>query len=192
MSYKVVNPKQGISRRTALIVVVIAVLAVSGGTYWWNHYRKPAADIITQAGNLPKSSPTNSTNTSTPKKQPTSNAGLVDGGAVDTSGHTSATTNQSQWITSKSGAITVEQPFANASLGSGDYLVGTAKVGAVSFRLSDTADGQIATGTLQVVNGKFSGKLNFEAHSPDGELDVFSINDQGVEFNVIQIAVKFR
>jgi hypothetical protein len=175
------------------IAIAVVVVLVIGGTYWRLRIYKPASEVITTAGNLTQSTaPSTSTNSPPPKKQPTSNVGLDDGGAADTSGQTTATTNQSQWITSKSGAITVEQPVANATLSSGDYLVGTAKVGAVSFRLSDTSDGQIATGTLQVVNGKFSGKLSFTAHSSDGELDVFSTNSQGVEFNIIQIAVKFK
>lgn len=175
------------------IAALVLILLVGGAVFWRLRIYKPASEAITTAGNLTQNTtPNTSTNSPPPKKQPTSNVGLNDGGAADTSGQTTATTNQSQWITSKSGAITVEQPVANATLSSSDYLVGAAKVSAVSFRLSDTSDGQIATGTLQVVNGKFSGKLSFTAHSSDGELDVFSTNSQGVEFNIIQIAVKFK
>ncbi len=182
----------------ALFLYVIAALlliAFAAGVYWQVHNSGLAASKkITRAGNIPQATGSNPTSTTPPPpKKPTNNTLNAPGGGADTNGQTAATTNSSQWITSKSGAITVEQPTANAVLRSGDYLVGTAKgVSTVDFRISDTSVGQIATGTLQVVNGKFSGKLGFSSHSSDGELDVFSTNSQGVELNEIQIAVKFQ
>jgi hypothetical protein len=187
---KTPTPKKGITRRTAVIVVIVLLVATGGGVYWWHH--KPAAQVVTKAGNFSgTSTPANSSNTPAPKKQPTDNAGRTVSGGTDTNGQTSANTNSSQWITSKSGDITVEQPIADATLQSGATLSGTAKISTVHFRLIDNAVGVISEGTLNVVNGKFSGSLNFTSHSSTGQLDVFSTDADGVEINEIQIAIKF-
>lgn len=185
------------NRAIALTVLFFAVAAAGYLTYRHYHHSSttgntPQSSAITKAGNIPQStSPSSTTTPQTQPKNPKNNTQNAPGGSVDTGGKTAATTNSSQWVTSKSGVITVEQPVANATLQNGDYLIGTAKVGTISFRLSDTSVGQIAAGNMQVVNGKFSGKLGFTAHSSAGELDVFSTNSKGVELNEIQIAVRF-
>jgi cytoskeletal protein RodZ len=190
--YSTNNKKNKRFAKKWIVLLVVAVLLIGGGVYWRLRIYKPASEVITTAGNLSQgATPNVSVNSPSQKKQPTSNTGRTIGGGIDTKGQTGTTTNPSQWITSKSGTITVEQPIANATVHSGSYLVGTAKVGTVSFRLSDDSVGEIAEGTLQVVNGKFSGKLGFTPHASAGELDVFSTNSRGVEFNEIQIAVRF-
>jgi hypothetical protein len=167
----------------------IVVLELTNTTYW---FHKPAAEIITIAGTPTKKPAVNvSGNTPAPTKQPTSNTGNTIGGATAVNGQTSTPTNASQWIVAKSGNITVEQPLANATLHSGSILSGTAKVSVVNFRLIDNSTGVIAEGTLNVVNGNFSGALNFTPHSSSGRLDVFSTDATGVELNEIQITVGF-
>jgi len=178
----------------AVIIVcatgVIAGLELSNTTHWF--HSDNAATTITKAG---AASPAPKSNTSanavSGQKQPAPGAPTNIGGANDTRGNASASTNSSQWITSKSGVITVKQPLADATLTSGDTLSGSAKVGQVQFRLIDNKVGVIATGPLQVVNGNFSGQLHFAPHSSTGRLDVFSLSKDGVEQNEIQIAVKF-
>jgi cytoskeletal protein RodZ len=185
------KPKKITNKWKTIITVVVVALVVGGGLLWWFRYRIPTTRIVTQAGNIPKSTPTSSASTPPPKKQPTDNAGRNISGGTDTNGQTSTNTNSSQWITSKSGNITVEQPIANATMQSGSVLSGTTKISTVHFRLIDNAVGVISEGTLSVVNGKFSGDLNFKPHSSAGQLDVFSTDANGVEINEIQIAVKF-
>jgi hypothetical protein len=190
MQYTASKISRHFKRWIAIAMVLVALLA--GGIYWRFRIYRPASEIITTAGNLSQdSTPNDSANSPPPKKQPTSNTGRTIGGGADTKGQASTSTNSNQWIVSKSGNITVRQPVANATLHSGDILSGTAKVGAVNFRLIDNSVGVISEGTLQVVNGKFSGKLGFTAHSSSGRLDVFSTSPDGAEFNEIQIAVKF-
>ena len=169
-------------------IVVAAALEATGTVHW---FRKPAAEIIVTAGH-PSPPPANNVSgqQSTPSKQPTSNTGSAIGGGTDTSGQiTSPSTNSSQWITSKSGDITVQQPIANATLHSGDTISGTAKVSTVNFRLIDNATGVISEGTFNVVNGSFSGTITFTPHSNSGRLDIFSTSSDGTELNEVQISV---
>ncbi len=176
-----------------IIAAVLLVLIVASGAYWWHFVRTPAIKEITKAGNFStNNTPANSVNNPAPKKTPTSsNAQHSIGGPTDSNGQATANTNSSQWITSSSGNITVEQPLANASIHSGTTLSGTAKVNAVNYRLIDASVGVISEGTLNVVNGKFSGNLNFTPHSSGGRLDVFSTAPNGAELNEIEIAVNF-
>jgi len=184
--------KKRIGKKWIAVLIVIVLLA-GGAVYWRLRVYKPASEVITVAGQpSPSAQPDTSANSPTLKKQPASNTGRSIGGGTDTKGRATASTSPSQWITAKSGDITVKQPPANAALQSGDVLSGTAKVGTVNFRLTDNSVGVISEGTLQVVSGKFSGKLGFTAHSSSGRLDVFSTNSQGVELNEIQIAVSFK
>jgi cytoskeletal protein RodZ len=186
-----VKPKKNTNKRKTIVTVVVVAFVVGGGLLWWFRYRTPATQIVTRAGNIPKSTPANSASTPPSKKQPTDNAGRTISGGTDTNGQTNADTNSSQWITSKSGNITVEQPIADATLQSGSALSGTAKVSTVHYRLIDNSVGVISEGTLNIASGKFSGNLNFTSHSSTGQLDVFSTDANGVEINEIQIAVKF-
>lgn len=189
MVYQTSKPK----KKYWLITTLVLLLLIAGGAaYWWHFVRMPATKVITKAGNFSgNSTPANSANNTTPKKTPASNTQRTISGSTDTNGQAAANTNSSQWITSASGNITVEQPIANAAIQSGNTLSGTAKVSSVNYRLVDNSVGVISEGTLSVVNGKFSGNLNFTPHSSGGRLDVFSTAPNGAELNEIEIAISF-
>lgn len=190
MAYQTSKPK----KKYWLITTGILLLLLAGGAvYWWHFVRTPATKQITKAGNFSSNNaPANSANNPAPKKSPTSsNTQRTISGSTDTNGQATANTNSSQWITSASGNITVEQPIANATIQSGTTLSGTAKVSTVNYRLVDDSVGVISEGTLNVVNGKFSGNLNFTPHSSGGRLDVYSTAPNGAELNEIEIAVNF-
>ena len=191
MPYQTSKSQKSFKKRS-VVAAVLLLLVILGGAYWWYYLRTPSTLVVTKSGNFTgNSQPTSSATNPAPQKQPTSNTGHSIGSATDTNGQATTSTNPSQWVTSTSGNITVEQPVANASVRSGDTLSGTAKVSTVSFRLVDNSVGVVAEGNLNVVNGKFSGKLDFTAHSSGGQLDVFSTGPNGVEVNEIQIAVNF-
>ncbi len=178
----------------ALIVIaaVLAVLEVTNTTHIF-HDETPVAQVVVKKGKPapePQKNVSNSNSTNAEKTPTTGNS--VPGGATDTNGSAGAQTSPGQWIVAASGAITVKQPLANAALQSGDTLSGSAKVSTVNFRLIDNQVGVISQGTLNVVNGNFSGNLNFTSHSSTGRLDVFSTDDQGVEINEVQISVSFK
>lgn len=110
--------------------------------------------------------------------------------------NTTAVPPKSQWTTSSSGTITLQQPYPNATIQSGSIISGTiqsSSIHTVNFILTDNAVGQIAQGSLSVVNGKFSGSLNFTSHSSSGTLQVYSPNPtNGAEENIINFDVKYN
>jgi cytoskeletal protein RodZ len=191
MQYRKKKQNKKTLKKPYLIILAILAVALIAGGIWRIWIYKPANEAIVTAGNpSPAAQPNSSAGTPTPKQNESSNTRNI-GGAADTGGTASSTTNSSQWITSKSGVITVHQPLANSTVKSGDVLSGTAKVGTVNFRLIDNTVGVIAEGTLTVVNGKFSGTLSFATHSSSGRLDVYSTDSNGIEQNEIQIAVNY-
>jgi hypothetical protein len=63
----------------------------------------------------------------------------------------------------------------------------------VQFILTDNSVGLIAQGTLTVVNGKFSGMLQFTPHSNSGKLELYYPNAaNGAEEDIIEIDVSFN
>ncbi len=189
MVYQTSRPKK---MRWIIGITVLLVLLVGGGAYWWHYLRTPATKQVVKVGTFSSNNkPANSEDVTTPKKSPTTNTTQNISGGTDTNGQSAATTNSSQWITSTSGNITVEQPIANTTIKSGVILSGVAEVDTVHFRLIDNSVGVISEGTLNVVNGKFSGNLNFTPHASGGQLDVFSTAPDGSELNEIEIAVNF-
>ncbi len=188
-------PHLNLKLLAVIVVIVVAtligVLELTDTTHFF-HTSDAATKVVVKAG---KSTPMPKNNASkgvvTPAKDPATTASTTEGGAKDTSGSTSASTDPSKWVVSQSGNITVKQPVANASLKNGGVLSGSSKLNTVNFRLIDSDVGVIAQGTLTVVNGNFSGILSFTPHASTGRLDVFSTDPQGVELNEVQISVRF-
>lgn len=116
------------------------------------------------------------------------------GGATDNNGQAPAdpgTTTGS--VTSPSGVITVKNAANNMLLSPGSTLYGTAQgVSHVQFRVIDNEVGVLAQGTLQVVDGAFSGKLSFTPKTDSGRLDVFTVDSLGSEANNTEIPVRFK
>ena len=82
--------------------------------------------------------------------------------------------------------------MANSTFKPGGIISGTAKVSKVWYRLVDNNAGVIAQGQpLNVVGGKFSGKLNFHAYGNSGHLDVYSFNASGAEVNEVRVTLHF-
>lgn len=169
----------------------VAGLELSNTTHWF--HKNPANGITTAGKTLPVAKPNSSGNINPGTKNNLSNSNSNNSGyATDTGGQTPSTTNNSQWITSQSGVITVKQPVADATLSNGATLAGkTTSTGPIHFILLDNSVGQIATGMLNVVNGNFSGQLTFQAHSTSGQLDVFTTAPNGREQNLIEIGINF-
>lgn len=114
------------------------------------------------------------------------------GGIVDNNGSLSTSTNTSNPIVSKSGQISVYSPTNNSIISNGTELSGASTLSVVSYRILDNVSGQIARGELNVVGGKFSGKISFATSSPDGRLDIFGTNPDGSEFSNIEIPIRFK
>jgi hypothetical protein len=162
-------------KRSKIVIAVIVAIVVIGGTVLWT----------TKYHNKPD---TNRPHT------PVANSSSNQGGAVDNKGVTppaNKATDTSKPTSSSSGIITLEQPVANAALKSGDIVSGTARVDTIQYRLVDDKAGVLAQGPLSVVDGKFSGTLQFKAFGTTGTLKVFSIDSQsGAEINRIELPIK--
>lgn len=125
-------------------------------------------------------------------KELTTPQGVTQQPAVDNQGQapSSVPSNESQWLTSASGVITVKLPTENTTFKSGDKLYGSGSVSSVQYRLIDDVIGVISQGTISVVNGNFSATVNFVAQGKTGRLDVFSTDAQGRELNEVQVPIK--
>lgn len=197
--------KRGVSRKRSklglliplgVIVAAVVVLGILELTHTIHLFSKskPASEVIVTSGN-PTPAPTkdSSENKATSKSASSSTSSTRNiSGATDTNGTATATTNSKQWVTSASGAITVKQPIGNATFQSGGTLSGSATVPQVDYTLIDNSTGVISEGTLNVVNGNFSGNIQFASQSSSGRLDVYSTSTPGgPEQNLIEITVYF-
>lgn len=127
-------------------------------------------------------------------KQLTTPQGVVQQPATDNQGQTPNSgipDDQSKWLTSASGVITVKLPSENSTFRSGDQLYGSASTSTVQYRLIDATTGVISQGTVSVVKGNFSATLSFTSQAKSGRLDVFSVDSQGRETNEVQVPLKF-
>lgn len=165
--------------KTTVVVVIIAA----------------AAGIVFKGDNqpAPTPAPTHKPAVSVPavKNNSGGSSSVAQGGATDNKGSGATSTSPSDWASSSSGKITLQQPTAGSTLRSGDTLSGTAKVDTVQYRLVDDSVGVLAQGSLSVVNGKFSGVLNFTPHSSSGKLDIFSYSNgpYSSEVNNIEVSL---
>jgi hypothetical protein len=175
------------------VYIVIAVLLVVGGFIfrsWYESAHSPKKVVVV---GTPINGPANArTAGSTVAKSPAQASGDRNiGSSTDTRGQSSSNTSASQWVSSASGAITVKQPLADTKFSDGSVLGGSAKVGQVQYRLKDNNVGVISRGTLNVTDGNFSGIIHFSSQGTGGQLDVFSTDSQGVEYDEVQINVRF-
>ncbi len=98
----------------------------------------------------------------------------------------------SAWKSSSNNVITLQSPIDGSTIKSGLSLIGLASVSQVQFLLIDNSVGQIAQGSLNVVNGKFDGTISFTPHSNSGILQLYYSNpNNGAEEDIININVNF-
>ena len=118
-----------------------------------------------------------------------------DGGSAeisDTNGNLDASTPTDKSIVSKTGEITVYTPQKDSLVQSGQVVSGKSSLSKVTYRIIDSSSGMIAMGELKVVNGNFSGKLNFSTSASEGRLDIFGTRDDLSEFSNIEIPMRFK
>ena len=172
------------------IVIILALLIAGFFAYRAIYNKKPITYTSPKNTFHPKpgqSKPTNHKIT----KQPSLNTSNTNNSSTSSSSNNINTT-PSLYVTSSSGQITVHTPYNNETISSGFPINGTAKVSTVDYILIDNQVGQIAQGSLKVVNGKFQGTLSFTPHATSGVLQVYSPNpSNGAEENVINIDVNY-
>ncbi len=120
--------------------------------------------------------------------QTTTNEGTMS----DNNGAVSSVPPESQWLTSESGVISVFSPLKDSLVQNGQQLSGKSTASTVSFRLADNVSGVIASGSINVVDGKFAGTFNFSTTASTGRIDLFTMTPDGVESNHVRIPIRFR
>ncbi len=179
------------STKGYLLGLLVIVLIGGGVILYVQHHNKKNPNLAASKNNhvTVKATPS----TPTQHQQSTDNS-TGQGGIVDQKGRVGGSLPPpSQWVSSTSGNIILQQPSANTIVRSGDTLSGTAKVSTVHFILKDSSVGLIAQGSLSVVNGKFSGTLEFTPHSKKGSLEVYYPNPQnGAEEDIIDVNVSYN
>jgi hypothetical protein len=188
--------KNNKNKKKLFIVAAVVLIAAAGvGTYIWHQDKKsPGVEDATAktTSNLATAQPNFSSGTT----RPSATSDGSQGGATDNNGviptNTTVTNNtgSGQPTSSTSGLVTLENPTNGQTINSGTEIYGEAQVGTVQFQLIDNQSGQIASGSLSVVNGKFSGTLQFKSYSSTGKLNVFSqASPTSPEVNLISIPV---
>jgi cytoskeletal protein RodZ len=95
-------------------------------------------------------------------------------------------------ITSKTGEITVYSPREGDSVTNELTLSGESSLKFVNYRLINNESGLVASGRLDVVNGKFSAKLKITPEAQQGRLDIFGSRNDLSEFSNISIGLYFK
>jgi hypothetical protein len=177
----------GLSYKLVSAIIILVILA--GLLYYFVFKNKPhvTTSLNPTISHLQASNPSSNSES----RSSSQSNGVSQGTASDTHGQSSVGTSASQWTQSQSGLITVKSPSYGSTIKSGDQLAGSAQENQVQFRLIDDQAGVIAQGFLSVVNGNFSGTLNFTSHGSTGRLDVFTTGPAGDEVNEAQVPVKF-
>ena len=111
---------------------------------------------------------------------------------TDNSGQNTAKTDSSTWTSSENGDITIHSPTSNQTINSGFVVSGESRLSNVQFRVIDDVSGVISEGSLSVVNGLFSGTINYSSTAIEGRLDVFATRDDGSEYGNIELPIRFK
>lgn len=179
--------------RVATAVLIVVIIAAAA----WVAYSKWFTD--------PKDVENTVTTSEQPSAQADYNAGGDDnkeapgntlheggGSAGIAEGAGSGAENTGEPIVSSTGEITVYAPAQNSVVKSGQVVSGASSLPTVSYRIIDNVSGVIASGQLNVVDGKFSGKLNFDTSATEGRLDIFATKADGTEYSNIAISLELR
>jgi hypothetical protein len=187
--------KNQVSKKRRYAPIGIAVLAVVfvAGILGYKHY--------TNANRLPDAVTTSKAKTAqsdysdgAPRETNTSGSNN-NGGVVDKKGQSdnSSLPSPDKWTSSSSGAVTLQRPTAGEVVKSGDTISGTATTSTVQYRLVDDKYGVIGQGSLNVVDGKFAGALQFTSSHTTGTINIFSLDPaSGAEINSAKIKVSYE
>ncbi len=183
------NKKQSKSRSRTPMLVLLALVLLAGGVF---AYFQLTGNDDSVANDEPESivaDPEFSDGTDREPATTPARDGTIreDDGSDDESSD-----NTAEPITSDSGNISVTSPQPNDQLSSGDRLTGNASVSQVQYRLIDNNMGVIASGSLSVTDGQFSGRFEFNSQGSEGRLDIFSYDEDGIERDQVEIDVRLN
>lgn len=187
-----VNPK---NRKVIIPIILVIVAGLSFIVYQSNDNTESVKTIHTQNTDTDTTSDIESAQSdfSGAEEREAGNTQLENQGTgqiSDTGGVPSSDTSNS--TTSKTGEITVYLPKKDSVVSVNQEISGKSTLPSVSYRIIDNISGVIAAGELKVVNGNFSGKLNFSTPSSQGRIDIFGTKPDATEFSNIELPVRFK
>lgn len=113
-------------------------------------------------------------------------------GITDTNGNIPASIDTSKPTMSQTGEIAVYSPQRNQNVSREIIVAGTAKIKTVMYRISDDITGVIETGSLNVINGRFSGTLKITTGAKVGQVSFFGVQSDDNEFSNVTIPLRFN
>lgn len=204
MKTKIASQKKPLHRKT-LVISAAFFFCISFASLLWleksGHinffHTKSSLPTITQLDDTKaqttskQPSAQSSFSAGTPRKEPAQSS-LNEGAITDTKGTATAQTPENMWSRSPDNkSITVYAPTQNQVLEDGQILSGASTADVINFRLIDDVSGVIAQGSLDVIDGRFSGVFRFQTSGSGGRVDVFTTDTDGAEKNNIYIPVRF-
>lgn len=181
------------SRGKLLLFIVVGILILSVAGFFV--YKKVTnKNTVTAGAKTTSDAPSaqESYNSGGDRPISTNNSDKGSAAVTDSQGQQTASTDKSQWSTSKTGEITVYSPAKDKLLTKGDTVSGTSTLSIVYYRVLDDVSGMISQGQLSVVGGKFSGSVSFNTKAATGRLDFYGADDSGKEFGNVEIPVRFK
>lgn len=169
-----------------VIVLTLTVLSLTGKIHFFG-----GEDSSKNTAQTTSKVPSAQSDFSGGSERSTATTNKTEGIVEDTQGNSTVDTSSEQWTKSQDGSLVVYAPYSSKLLASGDILSGVSNGSRVSYRLIDNISGQIAQGSLQVVNGRFSGVFEFSTKATEGQVDVFNQASDGTETNNVSIPVRF-
>ena len=193
MNYK---NKKSKSNKKSYILVAVVFLVILIILFWYLVITKDNKNNTSNNEEAKTTSlaPTADENFSTGNDRPEQGLNSDKGEAIisDNQGSIDNIPNESNWIKSATGEITLYSPSENQLIKNGDVISGESELSSVSFRIIDDLSGLISTGELAVVDNKFSGTISFSTTATAGRLDIYGSRSDGVEFSNIEVRVRFK
>ncbi|MEI7674498.1 MAG: hypothetical protein WCI60_02075 [bacterium] len=186
--------KKTSTRKTLIIIITILVIVAAAAGLYISKRNDKNTDFIDTTAKTTSSaaSAQENYNSGSDRTPSTTNPNNGTATVTDTNGNQTTTTDKSLWTVSKTGEITVYTPTKDQILSNGATLSGASSLPVIYYRIIDNISGMITQGQLSVVNGKFSGTVNFATKATEGRLDIYGADDSGKEFSNVEVAIRFK
>jgi type II secretory pathway pseudopilin PulG len=182
------------NREKGIVVLLLFLIVLSLiGSYWFikRDRNRMVQDLSVKTTSTAPTAQADFTD-GNERSQNTTNPDKGNVNVEDNQGSIPQNISSNQPLTSEDKQISVLSPQRSQVLMNGDQIAGNTNIGSIQYRIIDSISGVIASGTLQVVNSKFSAKLTFTSNAKEGRIDIFSVQDDGRETSSVEIPVRFK
>lgn len=181
----------------------MALLLIAGAIFAYKNFNKESAPVVEDSAKTTSEEPAAQDDFNVSEVDPDDKAKDRDpgnsiredegsAGVNDTRGTIPNNVSTSSPIVSQTGEISVYSPLSNQAVASEVTVAGASTLSTVMYRISDDVTGVLNTGSLDVVSGKFSGKLKISTGAKTGQVSFFGVKSDGNEFSNVTIPLKFN